>query len=55
MRTETNQPTAAPGKTAICPTCGVKREDWVSYKGYPKDGETYCCVGCATSLDCTCI
>lgn len=41
----------------VCPNCGMDRSEWKGNqgKGYSKDGETYCCRGCAQGTDCTCI
>lgn len=40
-----------------CPNCGMARSEWKgnSGKGYTKDGETYCCRGCAEGTGCTCM
>jgi hypothetical protein len=39
-----------------CPGCGMDRSEWKGNmgQGVPKDGETYCCQGCADGVDCTC-
>jgi hypothetical protein len=39
----------------VCPNCNMQKSDWdKSGKGFKKDGETYCCQGCAENKDCTC-
>ncbi|MBW3661248.1 MAG: hypothetical protein KY397_06400 [Gemmatimonadetes bacterium] len=37
-----------------CPECGKDREEWPDPTGYVKEGERYCCRGCAEGTDCTC-
>jgi len=43
-------------QTATCPNCGMSKSMWTENKGqgYTKDGETYCCRGCAEGTGCTC-
>jgi hypothetical protein len=38
-----------------CPECGMERQDWVG-DGYSssKDGQIYCCQGCAEGTGCIC-
>ena len=36
-----------------CPSCGMNRDDWPE-EGFKKDGELYCCRGCADGTGCTC-
>jgi len=36
-----------------CPTCGMDLTDPAT-RGFTRDGETYCCEGCATGTGCTC-
>jgi hypothetical protein len=39
-----------------CLSCGMDREDWSANQGegFKKEGETYCCQGCAEGTGCTC-
>ncbi len=37
-----------------CPRCGMEREDWPNEKGFRKQGQVYCCQGCADNVGCTC-
>ena len=39
-----------------CPACGMPQREWKENhgKGYTKDGQTYCCQGCAEQTGCTC-
>jgi len=39
-----------------CPTCGRARSEWRADNslGFSKNGQTYCCEGCATGGHCTC-
>ena len=39
-----------------CPKCGMPQTEWLgsAREGYVKDGETYCCQGCAEGPGCTC-
>ena len=48
-KTEISQP-------AICPECGLSQEEWTGNSGcgYAKEGENYCCKGCAEDNACTC-
>lgn len=36
-----------------CPACGMERDEWPDV-GYSKDGQLYCCQGCAEGTGCTC-
>jgi hypothetical protein len=45
---------SSPEASTHCPACGAKRDLWPHPAGYIKSGETYCCVGCATDIGCTC-
>jgi hypothetical protein len=33
--------------------CGMQKVEWQGI-GYDKDGEIYCCKGCAEGTGCTC-
>jgi hypothetical protein len=39
-----------------CVGCGLDRSEWKGNRGQGvvKDGETYCCQGCADGVDCSC-
>ena len=39
-----------------CPRCGMTKEEWKGNagQGVTKDGQTYCCQGCADDTGCTC-
>jgi hypothetical protein len=39
-----------------CAACGMARSEWKgnSGQGYTKEGQTYCCQGCAEGSGCTC-
>lgn len=41
-----------------CPGCGMQQTEWLGTagEGYTKDGESYCCQGCAEggAARCTC-
>lgn len=39
-----------------CPGCGLADADWHGgdNEGYTKDGQRYCCSGCAEGAGCTC-
>ena len=39
-----------------CPKCGMPKREWQGNngQGYTKDGQTYCCQGCAEKTGCTC-
>ena len=37
-----------------CPECGMAREKWPNPKGYEKNGQAFCCQGCAEGSGCTC-
>jgi hypothetical protein len=39
-----------------CPNCGMPKQDWRGNggNGYAKDGQSYCCRGCASGSACTC-
>ena len=39
-----------------CTRCGLEREHWTGLagQGYLRDGEAYCCGGCATEAGCAC-
>jgi hypothetical protein len=39
---------------ATCVGCGMERNEWGTPAGVEKDGDTYCCTGCATGGECTC-
>lgn len=36
-----------------CPTCGMDLANPAT-RGYTRDGDTYCCQGCADGTSCTC-
>lgn len=40
----------------VCPGCGMSKSEWKENRGegYAKDGENYCCRGCAEGTGCTC-
>jgi hypothetical protein len=42
---------------AKCPVCGRMQSDWRvnNSEGVVKDGQSYCCEGCAESGECSCI
>lgn len=37
-----------------CPNCEMDRDDWPNPAGFMKDGQAYCCRGCAEGTGCTC-
>lgn len=39
-----------------CPRCGMVQSDWRGNggQGVERDGERYCCDGCADGTGCTC-
>ncbi len=39
-----------------CPTCGMLQTEWLATggQGYARDGQTFCCRGCAEGSGCTC-
>jgi hypothetical protein len=37
-----------------CPRCGMERDEWPNAAGVQKDGQTYCCNGCANNTGCMC-
>ncbi len=37
-----------------CPECDVPQDEWPDPEGYSKDGQTYCCEGCAEGIGRTC-
>ncbi|MFP4381388.1 MAG: hypothetical protein ACLFUS_12880 [Candidatus Sumerlaeia bacterium] len=37
-----------------CPNCGKVWEKWKGQEGVKKDGELYCCKGCANGTGCEC-
>ena len=39
-----------------CAMCGLGRSQWQEEggQGYTKDGQTYCCRGCAEGTGCSC-
>jgi len=37
-----------------CPNCGMEQSEWPNPVGFPHDGTTYCCEGCAKGTGCTC-
>ena len=39
-----------------CAGCGMDRSEWKGNRGQgvSKNGEIYCCQGCADGVDCTC-
>jgi hypothetical protein len=39
-----------------CPVCGMRKEQWKGNggEGVTRDGQTYCCRGCAAGTGCTC-
>jgi hypothetical protein len=39
-----------------CPRCGMHRNDWKGNngRGVTREGQTYCCDGCANNTGCTC-
>ncbi len=40
-----------------CPQCGSSRSEWRSNnsEGFSANNQLYCCEGCATGKDCSCI
>jgi hypothetical protein len=40
----------------VCAGCGLEQHLWKGNKGkgYPQDGEHYCCQPCADEIDCAC-
>ena len=40
----------------MCPRCGMNQKDWTANegRGFNKEGESYCCQGCAEGTGCTC-
>lgn len=39
---------------ASCPFCGMSRDEWPNPEGVKRDGNVYCCEGCASGRGCTC-
>ena len=37
-----------------CPGCRMTKNDWPG-EGYTRDGQTYCCQGCAEGTGCMCV
>lgn len=37
-----------------CARCGMEKADWGSAQGIQKEGETFCCQGCADETGCLC-
>jgi hypothetical protein len=39
-----------------CARCGMEKQDWRGNqgRGYPNEGDVYCCKGCAEDTGCTC-
>ena len=39
-----------------CANCGMSKQQWKANngQGYTKNGQTYCCRGCAEGGACTC-
>ncbi len=39
-----------------CSKCGLPKSQWTGNngQGYTKDGQAYCCEGCADNTGCTC-
>lgn len=39
-----------------CDRCGLPRDQWKGNngEGVQKNGQTYCCEGCANNTGCTC-
>lgn len=40
--------------TQTCVNCGMPRDQWQG-AGFVKEGNTYCCRGCAENTGCTCL
>jgi hypothetical protein len=38
----------------MCPRCGMQQSEWQEPEGFERNGETYCCQGCADETGCTC-
>ena len=47
------QPIPSEPEEQSCPECWIPRRDWKS-RGVERDGETFCCRGCAEGTGCTC-
>lgn len=41
-------------KNKTCPECGMKKENWSVKDGVEREGDTYCCEGCANGTGCIC-
>jgi len=55
QQTERTRDTLNETDQAICPVCGMEQGEWSNDgKGFSRDGETYCCKGCADGTGCTC-
>lgn len=37
-----------------CARCGADEDEWSEPLGYQRDGEVYCCQGCAGGTGCEC-
>lgn len=40
--------------TRQCSRCGMDKAEWSEEAGYQKEGELYCCSGCAENTGCVC-
>jgi hypothetical protein len=40
--------------TYTCPGCGMPQRSWPDEQGFRRDGQPYCCRGCAEGTGCTC-
>jgi hypothetical protein len=51
----TEQPTSQQSikKEIVCPECGVPQSEWPK-AGTRRDGQLYCCEGCADGTGCVC-
>jgi len=38
----------------VCSRCDMDKSEWSEEAGYQKDGEIYCCSGCADDTGCLC-
>ena len=41
----------------ICPACGMTKSEWKGNngQGYTREGQIFCCAGCAEGTGCTCL
>jgi hypothetical protein len=52
---DTGNTSQSPEQAAgTCRICGMPHAEWPSKEGYSKNGEVYCCAGCAEGKGCTC-